>query len=233
MEKQKTKYQGAYEKTQDEIATIIGDSYYDSVKQVAREVKGIELTHQQAVELAQRVWDDDRKRGIDPFWKGWGVYTKENTKCDEQGRVIWHMHGEIITEKRYSDNPDEYPIATTYHITDKEVQDERPDLLEWAKGVRRQQGEAMGSKGTSKRSKKNADGEIPTRTREERLMHFRFGFALLNHDQRRQLILSMIVKELPPEHTQEITDEIRQRVETIVARLEATHSSIQTDETPP
>src|SRR5258708_37065946 len=112
MEKQTTKQQLEYKKTQDEIAKMIGDYYYDSVKQIAREVQGVELTHQQAVELAQRTFEADLKRGIDPFWKGWGVYTKENTKCDEQGRVIWHIHGDTITENIYSDNLDEYHVPT-------------------------------------------------------------------------------------------------------------------------
>lgn len=232
MEKQKTRQQVAYERTQDEIATIIGDYYYTSVKQIAREVEGVELPHQQAVELAQRLLEEDRKRGIDPFWKGWGIYTKENTKCDEQGRVIWHMHGDTITENIYSPDPDEYPIATTYNITYKEVQDERPDLLEWAKSVRRQQFESGGNKSKSKRPKKNSHVDIPAITREERQMHFRWGFALLNHEQRIEFITSLLIKELPPEQRQEIHDaEIRQQAETIVARLEATNAYLKKNKT--
>jgi len=232
MEKQTTKQQLEYKKTQDEIAKMIGDYYYDSVKQIAREVQGVELTHQQAVELAQRIFEEDLKRGIDPFWKGWGVYTKENTKYDEQGRVIWHIYGDTITENIYSDSPDEYPIATKYNITYKEVQDERPDLLEWAKSVRRLQSESVGNKGKPKRSKKNSDVYIPAKTREDRQREFNLGFAMLKHEERIQLIEYMIVKELPPEQRQEINDaEIRQQAETIVARLEATNSHMKKNET--
>lgn len=123
------------------MAEMVLENYMQNIKHLLKEEKGKDISEHTTLELAIKLIKKDQRRGIDPFWKGWGVYTEENMKLDDQGRVVLHVFGNTITENIYSHDSDAEPVSTRYDLSTKDLRETRPDLVEWATSVKQKEQE--------------------------------------------------------------------------------------------